>query len=105
VRLVGLGIFTRLRGLVEAERHHPGTPHWYLGVLGIDPDHQGKGLGSELLGPVLQRCDTDGLGAYLESSKQANLAFYGRHGFEVTDKITLGKGPPIWGMWRDPVSP
>src|SRR5438132_1177930 len=34
VRVIGLGLFTRLRGLVEAERHHPVAPHWYLGVLG-----------------------------------------------------------------------
>ena len=102
VRLVGFGLFTRLRGLIEAERHHPTAPHWYLGVLGVAPDWQGKGVGSELLGPVLERCDAEGLGAYLESSKRSNIGFYARHGFEVTEKITLGTGPDIWGMWREP---
>src|SRR4051812_24271425 len=83
VRIIGFDLFTRLRGLGEAERHHPRGPHWYLSVLGVDPDHQGKGLGTELVRPVLARCDADGLGAYLEASKQATVAFYARHGFEV----------------------
>src|SRR3954447_13642081 len=30
-RLIGPRLFTQLRGLVEAERHHPDAPHWYLG--------------------------------------------------------------------------
>jgi GNAT superfamily N-acetyltransferase len=102
LRLVGLDLFTRLRGLVEAERHHPTVPHWYLGVLGVEPNMQGKGLGSELLQPVLERCDAEGMGAYLESSKQSNIPFYARHGFEVTEPIPLGTGPTIWGMWRNP---
>jgi ribosomal protein S18 acetylase RimI-like enzyme len=102
VRLVGFGLFTRLRGLMEAERHHPTVPHWYLGVLGVEPEAQGTGTGSELLRPVLERCDAEGMGAYLESSKESNLAFYARHGFEVTERIPLGPGPDIWGMWRNP---
>ncbi len=84
------------------ERQHPRTPHWYLAVLGTDPIHQGKGIGSALLAPILDRCDREGIGAYLESSKQSNIAFYRRHRFEVTGEIVLPGGPPVWPMWRDP---
>jgi ribosomal protein S18 acetylase RimI-like enzyme len=92
-------------GWEKLERRHPhDPPHWYLAVLGTDPSAQGQGLGSAVLRPVLERCDADGVGAYLESSKESNIAFYSRHGFRVTEEIRLLKGPPMWKMWRDPRS-
>ncbi len=90
-------------GLIGVERKHPcELPHWYLAVLGTDPSAQGQGLGSAALVPVLERCDADGVGAYLESSKQRNIDFYARHGFRVTGEIRLPRGPTMWPMWRDP---
>jgi ribosomal protein S18 acetylase RimI-like enzyme len=90
-------------GITGIERRHPPTPpHWYLNVLGTDPAAQGCGIGSALLGPVLERCDSERIGAYLESSKQANVAFYERHGFAVTAEHRLPRGPRLWLMWRDP---
>jgi ribosomal protein S18 acetylase RimI-like enzyme len=92
-----------LKGLAMMDKHHPDDqPHWYLAVLGTDPEYQGKGLGSAVMKPVLDRCDADGVGAYLESSKEANIPFYRRHGFEVTGEVHLPEGPPLWPMWRDP---
>jgi ribosomal protein S18 acetylase RimI-like enzyme len=85
------------------ERKHPAKPHhWYLAVLGTDPDSQGRGLGSAVLAPVLEQCDLDGVGAYLESSKERNIDFYARHGFRVLEELRLFRGPSMWKMWRDP---
>jgi ribosomal protein S18 acetylase RimI-like enzyme len=102
--LGGLGLRTPriLGGLHEIERRHPKPPHYYLAVLGVDPDDQGRGLGSALMGPVLRSCDQDGVPAYLESSKERNVDFYARHGFRVTEELRLPAGPPVWLMWRDP---
>jgi GNAT superfamily N-acetyltransferase len=96
--LLGLSVLTAV------EKKHPNDPpHWYLAVLGTEPDAQGKGLGSAVLQPVLSECDAKGEPAYLESSKERNIPFYERHGFKVTEEIGLPKGgPPVWGMWRDP---
>jgi ribosomal protein S18 acetylase RimI-like enzyme len=92
-------------GLLNLERRHPRTPpHWYLAVLGTDPAAQGQGLGSAVLAPVLEQCDVDGVGAFLESSKERNIAFYARHGFRVTAELRLPRGPKMWAMWRDPRS-
>lgn len=92
------------RGMLGIESLHPPTPeHFYLAVLGVVPDGQGQGLGSRLLQPVLEICDSDGVPAYLESSKESNISFYARHGFRVTREISLPRGPTMHAMWRDPL--
>ena len=91
-----------LRVLSTIERVHPHQPHYYLAILGTEPTRQGHGLGSAALRPVLDRCDAEGVPAYLESSKESNVPFYARHGFVVTGEIRLPKGPSLWPMWRDP---
>lgn len=92
-----------LRAMGEIEYRHPSEPHFYLSVLGTDPQRRGEGIGSAVMRPVLDRCDADGVPAYLESSNEDNLSLYRRHGFEVRERITLpGGGPPLWLMWRAP---
>lgn len=90
------------RAVREIERHHPAEPHFYLSVVGTDPRRQGRGIGSALLAPVLDRCDARALPAFLECSKESNVRFYSRLGFVVTDRIVLPEGPPLWLMWRSP---
>ena len=98
------GAALRLVQLLEAR--HPRVPHYYLGGLGTDPSWQGHGLGSAVLGPVLAVCDLEGLPAYLESSKESNIAFYRRHGFEVTGEVSIpDSSVRLWLMWREPVCP
>lgn len=99
---VGPRIPRALGGLGLMDEHHPREPHWYLAILGTDPPHQGAGVGAALLAPVLARCDAEGHGAYLESSKPENLPYYERHGFRVAGEFSMPKGPPMWPMWRDP---
>jgi GNAT superfamily N-acetyltransferase len=99
---LGVRSVTALRFLEEVDKQHPAEPHWYLGVLGTAPAQQGKGIGSTLMQPVLEKCDTEGIPAYLESSKEQNIPFYSRHGFTVTGEIKAMGGPTLWPMWRDP---
>ncbi|MEU4432820.1 GNAT family N-acetyltransferase [Nocardia rhamnosiphila] len=82
---------------------HPDEPHWYLATIGTDPERRGHGFGQALLESRLEQCDRESIPAYLESSKQANIAYYERFGFEVTGTITVpGGGPDLWPMWRAP---
>ncbi|MFD1934378.1 MULTISPECIES: GNAT family N-acetyltransferase [Nonomuraea] len=83
----------------------PSRPHWYLAQIGTDPAAQGRGAGSALLRARIERCDADGVAAYLESSKESNVPFYEKHGFQVTREILLPEdGPTVWAMLREPVS-
>jgi GNAT superfamily N-acetyltransferase len=99
-RLYGIRLLRATRALSAMEDKHPREPHWYLSILGTDPDFQGKGLGGAVLAPVLARCDRDGLPAYLESSNEANVPFYERQGFEVTGTHDFPGGPRLHEMWR-----
>jgi ribosomal protein S18 acetylase RimI-like enzyme len=105
-RGVGLRATKALQGLRRMEKAHAQHPeHYYLAVLGTRTDRQGQGIGSALMAPVLDRCDAEGIGAYLESSKDTNIPYYQRHGFEVVGEVTFPGGPTIWPMWRDPRPP
>jgi ribosomal protein S18 acetylase RimI-like enzyme len=95
-----------LRMLASIESRHPHEPHWYLASLGTAVERQGQGVGGALMRPVLEHCDAEGIPCYLESSKQRNLPFYRRHGFEVVEEMELpGDGPTVWTMWREPRPP
>ena len=83
-------------------RHHPHEPHWYLPLIGVDPLHQGRGLGSALLQHALRQCDRAHVPAYLESSNPRNIGLYLRHGFEVMGEIRVGAAPLVTPMVRRP---
>lgn len=100
LRGVGLRGIAKISVLSALEREHPTEPHYYLAMLGTDPAHQGRGVGSALIAPVLERCEAEGLPAYLESSKESNVPFYARHRFAVTKPFTLKGGPTMYFMWR-----
>ncbi len=104
--LVSARTVRALRLLFEVDSLHPKEPHWYLATLGTAPERQGQGVGAALLQPVLDRADEDGMPAYLESSKERNVPFYARFGFEVVEELhSKASGPPMWRMWREPRVP
>ena len=92
-----------LGALAAIEKVHPMEPHYYLEMLGTRRDRQSKGIGSGVMSVVLDRCDGEGLPAYLESSNPRNIPFYARHGFQVREEVSCGKGAPVvTTMWREP---
>jgi len=102
-RVMGRRLALGLRAMNMVERKHPREPgHYYLAILGTDPERQNRGLGSALLTDMLSRADAEGVPAYLESSSENNRRLYMRHGFRVVEEIPIpAGGPPVWRMWRD----
>jgi len=90
------------RLMQQMASHHPKEPHWYLPLLGVDPAHQNEGIGGALLRHVTDRCDRDGVLAYLESSNPRNIPLYERHGFEILGRAQSGSSPVITPMLRKP---
>ncbi len=95
--------YRKLTGLAQVGAGHPHTPHWYLATVGTRPGHQGRGLGPTVISPVLDRCDAQGVPAFLESSNPRNVPFYERLGFVVTGSVRMpDDGPVVTFMWREP---
>lgn len=82
--------------------YHPEAPHWYLPLIGVAPEAQGRGLGTRLMQPVLDRCDAEGTLAYLEATTERSAALYARLGFERTGTIRAADCPDIIPMVRRP---
>jgi ribosomal protein S18 acetylase RimI-like enzyme len=81
---------------------HPREPHWHLPLIGVDPAHQGKGIGSAILRHVLSACDGQKVSAYLEATSPRNIPLYKRHGFEALDSIQVADSPAVVPMLRKP---
>lgn len=99
-KLFGVHLVRAARLLPAIERRHLRQPHHYFAHVGVAPPAQGKGLGSALMRPTLDRCDREGLPAYLEASSERNAALYERLGFRVIRELRAAGSPPLRLMLR-----
>lgn len=99
--LIEGAIFRGSKALSELSKHHPQQTHWYLGPIGVLPQLQGQGIGSQMLEKCCEIIDQQKTGAYLDTDKQENVHFYERYGFTVTGQIQI-LGVTNWFMWRSP---
>jgi ribosomal protein S18 acetylase RimI-like enzyme len=68
---------------------HPKEPFSYLWFIGVSPELQNKGRGSQLLEEIIRESDGSGRSIYLETSVNRNLPWYKKHGFEVFHSLDL----------------
>jgi len=85
--VIGADAIARFREVVgheaQARERDMTEPYWYLLLLGVEPALQGRGLGGELIAPMIQRAHREGVPCYVETENPRNVAFYRRHGFEL----------------------
>jgi GNAT superfamily N-acetyltransferase len=84
-------------------KHVPG-PHWYVPLLGVRPEAQGKGLSRTVMRPVFEAADRDRVPVYLETMTEGNVAIYQKLGFDLRGHRELTGGLPNWEMVRQPQS-
>lgn len=79
-----------------------GGPYHYLGILGVLPAYQGRGLGRRLVEAAQLEALIHGnsKGILLNTEKESNLSFYRALGFKVVDTRPVGS-IRTWSMlWK-----
>lgn len=100
LRVFGMRLPRASRLQTFFSRNHLQEPHYYIRYVGVAARFQGQGLGTALLHPTLDRCDREGLPAYLEASSERSAALYERLGFVHLGELRVPDGPPFWPMRR-----
>ncbi len=106
VQMVGvfglLGSIAVMGHLSRLDERHPTEPHWYLQTIGTAPEKQGLGRGKAVMQRHLDVVDKAGLPCYLECTKESNISWYRRFGFELLENgvVSFEDGPSVWLMWR-----
>jgi GNAT superfamily N-acetyltransferase len=104
LRVFGMRLPRASRLQVFFSQHHLQEPHLYIRYVGVVTGFQGQGLGTALLRPTLDRCDREGLPAYLEASSEPSAALYERLGFVHLGELRVPDGPRFWPMRRPPAA-
>ncbi|HEY0054715.1 MAG TPA: GNAT family N-acetyltransferase [Pedobacter sp.] len=68
----------------------PKMASYYLWFIGVDPEFQGCGIGSNLLKNVIAHSNEVNRPVFLETSTLKNLPWYNRWGFEIYHELDLG---------------
>lgn len=95
---------TLLSAIEQAHQQDMGNcPHWYLNVMIVNPIAQGRGVGSQLLQPILQQASNEGMVCYLVTFTEQAVRFYQKNGFEIVQSQKIAPdAPPFWTMRRNP---
>jgi Acetyltransferases len=89
--VTGLGrLFKILKREQLVNAQHPHKRIYYLWFVAIDPAHQGKGLGTELLRKLIADANSMQRPFYLETSTLKNIPWYEKNGFRIFHELDIG---------------
>lgn len=64
-------------------------PMYYLWFIGVHPDKQGKGIGSQLMSELILESQKMKRPVYLETSTLTNIPWYKKFGFDIYNELNL----------------
>jgi ribosomal protein S18 acetylase RimI-like enzyme len=105
---MGMSLARRMKPVfqpIQADRKQNmlGQPYVYLLILGVAPEHQGRGWAGRLLRALVDHSLRRGRAVYLETETESNVRFYEHFGFRTIRTITLPElNLPMWEMVREP---
>ena len=74
--------------------------HYYLMVIGVEPEFQKQGIGTLLMKDGLKKADNEQLECFLETVTQDDVRFYKKFWFDVAVNRAFGKDEQFWLMKR-----
>ena len=103
---IGIRNFLRvldISGQWNKEHKKLSKRHYYLMVIGVEPEFQGKGIGSRLMQVGLNRADDEELECYLETVTEEDVEFYKKHDFDIILNRGFAVNNQYWLMTRAPL--
>lgn len=89
----------------SAHKQAASGDHWYVWVLGVDPEQQGSGVGGQLLQTVLQQAREQNVPCYLDTQNPCNVPFYQKQGLhQVSQTQVPGSDVQVYAMLWEPDS-
>ena len=88
----GIGVIRSFKVLKREKlikQNQPKEPFYYLWLIGVAPDTQGKGIGSALIEEVFQKYNKGTRPFYLETSVVKNISWYEKYGFKIYKELDL----------------
>ena len=86
-----------------SDANEPPGPHYFVGMLGVRPEHQGMGYGKALLRRAMELAVETGLaGVCLSTEDPDNVRFYKHLGFEEVGEADVGKLHTWCLRWANP---
>ena len=84
------------------DKEHKKMPkkHYYLMVIGVEPEFQGQGIGSLLMKKGLKKADDEKLECFLETVTEDDVRFYRKFQFEVAVNKAFAGSEQFWLMKR-----
>lgn len=64
-------------------------PYWYINVVAVDPEHQGKGFASKLIKPIIMEALERKHMVYLETQNSNNIKIYEKYGFHLVEEAKM----------------
>ena len=88
---VGLSnIFNVMKREATIKKLHPDGSLYYLWFIGVDPNYQNNGIGSELISNIICEAKKQNRTICLETSTTKNLPWYKKNGLKIYNELDLG---------------
>ncbi|MEM7713642.1 MAG: GNAT family N-acetyltransferase [Cyanobacteria bacterium P01_A01_bin.68] len=102
VELIGEKAFTRVEKYINLKKANQiSSPHFYINTFAVNPQNQGKGIGSAILSHIHQMSEqhSDSQGVALDTQTQQNVDYYQRFGYSISNTVEL-ENVNNWFMFR-----